>query len=307
LLPEDDEGVTFVTMRATLIFLFDCAALLVLLNSFVRFAHAGFTAERAVGARVLAAGSSLVTLLVAAAIYADAFRRAAMDASRTWFGDSPFTVGLHDAIAPADRFVRDAVNAVNPGNDVVYTPHPALWPIVLIAVAYVVRGLMYLTLERKDLKHAAVTGATYWSHITGYAMIVAFLVEIVGWNAFAVVAVSLLILAACVVGLAGVFEDAGVVFRAVLRVAAHYLHGVSEKLARLGASIAAAIRIFFRRAHRLYLDHVRAPIRRRTSSAIAAAERFDRQAAEELKRENERHRQQFPEDDEAPETGFVTH
>lgn len=290
-------------MRAVVLFIGELVVAAALVNSVVRFSIAGFRSRTRAGALMLTAGlSSLVTLLAMIAIYADAFRRVTMEATVRIFGDGSTAFDVRSVVAPVDRSIRDAVNFVNPGNDVGYRPHPSWWPIAIVVVSYVVRWLIYVAVQRRGLSTAAVTGAAYWSHLTGYASAVGFLVVVARWNAWLVVVGSGVLIGLVLLGLV-VVEDFALLIRTGVDWVWHYLKGVGKEIARAASAFAARVRATLEQAQRLYIRHIRAPLRRFSARAVESSHRFEDNAQRRLEEEDRRQNERFREEEESPESG----
>ena len=295
-------------MRPTLILFVQVATFAVLVNSVIRFGLSGMRDKNGGGMKLLAAFSSLVTLLGLIALYADAVRQTAMQAVRSWTSNEGFIDSFRTVVVGADRFARDLVNSVNPGADVAYRPDRSLWPFAVVVAAFLVRWLIYVALERRQLSDAAATGSVYWSHITAYAMTVAFFILIAGWNPMVVILGSLVLIGAFLVFLTGLFEDLALLVRRAARIVVLYAKGLGRRVAQLCVAFAGVIRLVFERAHYLYITHIRKPLRRVTERAVTAAESFDNSAKDDLTEENRRHRARFHRQEDAPdvpESGHV--
>jgi hypothetical protein len=301
---------SFQKVTPSLIFGAECLLFVVLVNSVFRFAITGFRRAGTphtpgnkgtdadddrvtAGARLLASLSSAVSLAVVVAIYVDSFRRATMNAARSWTSDQSFLNGVQSAVVGGDQAVRSGVNFMNPGPDVSYRPHPSIWPIVIVVSSYAVRWLIYVTVERGNYRNAAITGSAYWSHMTAYAMIVSFLVVVAGWNALLVVPVSMLLVLGLLIGVAGIFEDIFLLVRVGGRLVMTYAKGVGAVLARHTVAVARLVRVMFQRGHELYVERVRMPVQRFTGRLEMAADQFDQRAHDELADEDERNRRLF--------------
>jgi hypothetical protein len=182
---------------------------------------AKFWSESRLGAesvRRLAALSAAVTLLMVLLIYSGEFRKNGLLALQHLHAHAALYGHAGDFLASVDHVFTKIANVLNVFTaDVGYRPDPPVWPAVVLAIGYLVRFLIYRLHTRKSNTEAALTGSVYWSHVTAYAMVVAFCIVVVGWSPLLVVPISMAIVAIFLVSLRLVLEDLGELVRVGLQ------------------------------------------------------------------------------------------
>lgn len=281
-------------MTATLIVLLNAAIVVVLLISALQFWR-----ERWLGSEVLrelAALGSLITLLLVVLIYSGEFLHQSLVALRHWGASWEVQKSVVDVLRPIDEACTDVANAINGvigAAEVGYRPDPPFWPAGLLLLGYLVRFLIYRFSTRKGYRDSALTGAVYWSYITVYLMVLAYLIVVGGFTASVVVPLSLGILAAVVVGVKVFFEDFGLTVRAIVKTAWTEIARVAARIAYLATEFAAGVREALAYANRLYLKRVRVPLRRGIDALEARNQRARRRSDERLAAQNAKHAERF--------------
>lgn len=281
-------------MTATLITVFNLLVAGALCVSVVRFWRESRLGAASV--RRLAALSSAIALLVVLIIYSGEFRHQALLSLRFLGASEHFYNTCRDFLAHFDDVFTKIANAINDvlrASHVGHRPHPPIWPVALLSLGYVIRYFIYRFHTKRGNTDAALTGAAYWSHITTFAMVLAFLIVIAGANPVVLVPVSLVALGAIIVSVKLLIEDFGVSLRAAARTAWTEVARAAERIAYLATEIAGAVRDLLAYASKAYLEHVRKPLRRR----IDALEARNRSARKVTKRrlieQNIRHEERF--------------
>lgn len=262
---------------------------------------ARFWRESRLGAssvRRLAALSSMVTLLIVLMIYSGEIRYNALLSLRYLGANEGLYESARTFLLHFDELFTDMANAINRVlgvEQVGYRPHPPLWPAVLLVAGYAVRFAIYRLHTRKGNVEAALTGAVYWSHITTYVMVLAYLIVIAGLPPTVVVPVSLVVLAVIVISVKLLIEDFGVGLRAAVKTIGTELSRAAGWVAYLATEIAGLVRDLLAYASDAYLEHVRKPLR----GAVASLEKRNDAARESTKKrladQNTRHAERFGE------------
>lgn len=281
-------------MTAVIIVIVNVVVVVALCVSIVRFLRESKLGAQSV--RRLAALSAAVTLLITLLIYSGEFRHQALLAL-SFLGVSK---GLYEAVQSflthfdeVCTSVANAINNVLGAEEVGYRPHPPIWPAQLLVLGYLVRFLIYRFHTRRGNTDAALSGAVYWSHITTYVMVLAYLIVIAGLNPSVVVPVSLIAVGAIVVSVKLLIEDFGVSVRAAAKTIWTEVARAAEWIAYLATEFAGAVRSFLAYASRTYVERIREPLR----DVIAALEERNEEARknskERLAEQNTRHGERF--------------
>ncbi|MGP0049305.1 MAG: hypothetical protein ACLPZR_10740 [Solirubrobacteraceae bacterium] len=258
-----------------------------------------FWSESRLGAesvRRLAALSAFVTLLVVLMIYSGEFRKNGLLALQRVHAHPSLYGHVSDFLTGFDHVFTRVANTLNVfTRDVGYRPNPPLWPAILLLLSYSVRFLIYRLHTRKQHAEAALTGAVYWTHITAYAMVVAFFIVIVGWSAWLVIPLSLVVVVAFLVSVRLIVEDLGELVRVGLQSGWTLLIQAGRWIAEAATEIAAFVRAMLKYASKAYLEHIREPLRRITQ-ALETRNRTIREDSERrLKAQDTRQRERFGE------------
>lgn len=246
--------------------------------------------------RRLAALSTSVALVSAVLIYSGEFRRNALVGLRQLSVSRGFYDGAGNFLLHFDRVCTQIANAVNDllgAPEVGYRPHPPVWPALLLAASYGVRFLIYRLHKVHDNQEAAMTGAVYWSHITTYAMVMAFLIVIVGMNPSVLVPVSLLALLVIVVSVKLLIEDVGVAIRAALETLWTEITRAARRIVYHATAFAALVRTVLAYANDLYVAKIRDPLRRRTKALERRNEAARQASKDRLRAQETRYRERF--------------
>jgi hypothetical protein len=237
----------------------------------------------ATSVRRLAALSSALTLLVALMLYSGELRHNALLGLRQLgAGEGLFEVA-REIVNHLDQFftsIASAINGLIGAEEAGYRPDPPAWPAALLILGYALRFVIYRSHTRKGNAEAALTGAVYWSHITAFAMALAFLIVLGGANPWVLVPGSLVALAAIVVSVKLLIEDFGVGVRAAAETVLTEAARAAGWVAYLATEVAGFVRELLAYASRAYLERVRKPLRRR----IAGLERRNRSTREATKK-----------------------
>lgn len=214
--------------------------------------------------RRLAAMGTLLTLAITLMIYSGEIERQILAALTALGIDGGFYETTSSVLNSVDLACIHAANFINAAlgaADVDYRPYPPAWPAALLIVGYGIRFLIYRSHTKKGNEDAALTGAVYWSHITTYVMVIAFLIVIAGVNPWALIPLSLLATAAIVVSLKLIAEDLGVLLRTLAKTTWTGVVRVGRQVAYFATEFAARVRAFLAYASKAYVDNVRTPLR----------------------------------------------
>ncbi len=244
--------------------------------------------RKAPAQRRLAAAGTLLTLAVTLIIYSSEIDRQILAALTALGIDGGFYETTSSVLHSFDVGCTHAANFINGilgVADVGYRAYPPAWPAALLIVGYGIRFLIYRSHTKKGNEDAALTGAVYWSHITTYVMVIAFLIVIAGVNPWVLVPLSLLATAAIVVSLKLIAEDLGVLLRALAKTVWTGFVRLGRQVAYLATELAARVRAFLAYASKAYVDNVRTPLR-------AWVERVDKRNQDLRKASGERLKEQ---------------
>lgn len=267
------------------------AALCVSIVQFWRGRHLGSATIRE-----LAALSSLITLIIVVLLYSGEFLHESLAVLRELGASADLRKTVADVLAQVDEFCIKVVNAVNGvlgAPDVGYRPDPPVWPALLLGLGYSVRFLIYRFHTRRGNAEAALTGAAYWSFITTYLMVLAYLVVLAQFDPARLIPASLIILAVVVVGVKVFFEDLGLAVRAIAKTLWTEVSRGAAFVAYLATELAAALRQLLSYASRLYIRRVREPLRKGIRAVEARNKRARKEAEERLARQNTAHTERF--------------
>lgn len=246
--------------------------------------------------RELAALSSLITLVIVILLYSGEFLHEALAVLREFGAGAGLREATVSALMHVDEFCIRVVNAINGAlgaPEVGYRPEPPAWPAVLLGIGYSIRFLIYRFHTRRGNVEAALTGAAYWSFITTYLMLLAYLIVLAHFDPAHLIPASLIILAVVVVGIRVFFKDFGLAVRAIAQTLWTEISRGAAFIAYLATEIAAAVRELLSYANRLYIGRIRKPLR----EGIKAVERRNRRAREgaemRLTRQNTAHTERF--------------
>jgi hypothetical protein len=246
--------------------------------------------------RGLAALSSLITLIIVVLLYSGEFLHEVLAALR----ELGVSAGVHQAtvsvVTHVDEFCIELVNRINGAlgaTEVGYRPTPPAWPAVLLGIGYAIRFLIYRSHTRRGNTESALTGAAYWSFITTYLLLLAYLIVLAQFDPAQVIPISLIILTVVVVGVKVFFEDFGLAVRAVARTLWTEISRAGAFIAYLATEIAAAVRELLSYANRLYIKRIRRPLRRGIKKVEARNKRYRKTADDRLTRQNTAHTRRF--------------
>jgi hypothetical protein len=247
-------------------------------------------------ARQLAALSSGLTLVVFVLLYADAFTRNLLAAMRNWGVSSDTYATVHTSMTSFDEFVAHVASTINVfSRSAGYRSSATLWPGLLLASAYAARFCIYRFQTKpihggKKNQNSALTGSVYWSHITAYMMVVAFMIVIIGWSAWWVVPTSLIVLSAFMFSVAWtVVKDLGVVADAVvLKSVGTALIVAGRQVAFLATEVANFIRIALKYANRAYQERISKPLREKMDALKTSNDSWRNASEERLKEQDKR-------------------
>lgn len=281
-------------MTATIIVVVNLIVAVALCVSIIRFwGESRFGSE---SVRQLAALSSAVTLLVACTIYSGEFRHQALLCLSYLGAGESLHVTARDLLAHFDRLFTGIANAINGllgAGRVGYRPHPPIWPAALLILGYIIRFLIYRFHTKRGNTEAALTGAAYWSHITTYVMVLAFLIVITGVNPSVLVPVSVIALGGVVISVKLLIEDFGVSLRAAAKTVWTEIARAAERVAYFATEVAAAVRDLFAYASKAYVERVRKPLRRGIDTLELRNERAREASKERLAEQNLRYVRRF--------------
>lgn len=258
--------------------------------------------------RELAALSSLITLVIVVLLYSGEFLHEVLALMRELGASAGVRKAVVSVLAHVDEFCINVINAINGvlgAPEVGYRPEPPPWPAVLLGLGYSVRFLIYRFHTRRGNAEAALTGAAYWSFITTYLMLLAYLIVLAQFDPARLIPASLITLAVVVVGVRVFFEDLGLAVRAIAKTVWTEVTRGAAFVAYVATEVAAGLRQLLSYANRLYIKRIREPLRSGIGAVEARNERAREGAEERLSRQNtahtERFRQQSPsEDDPGP-------
>lgn len=258
-----------------------------------------FWRERRFGSktiRELAAFSALVTLVIFALIYSGAFLHEILEALKHWGTAWQTRKDVLDLIRPFDEACTSLANAVNGvlgAAEVGYRPEPAQWPVVLLVLGYSVRFLIYRFHTRRGNQDSALTGAVYWSYITAYVMVLAYLIVIARFDAAVVIPISLLLIGIVVVSIKVFIEDVGLTLRVIAKTIGTEVSRAASRLAYFATEFAAAIREALAYANRFYMERIRKPLREGIEALEARNEKTRKTTEERLAEQNAQHAERF--------------
>jgi hypothetical protein len=273
-------------MRAVIYSVVAIAIVAALAVSTVRFWSDG--RRKGAAQRRLAAAGTLLTLAVTLMIYSGEINRQILAALTALGIDGGFYETTSSVLHGFDVGCTHAANFINGilgVADVGYRAYPPAWPAALLIVGYGIRFLIYRSHTKRGNEDAALTGAVYWSHITTYVMVIAFLIVVTGVNPWVLVPVSLLATAAIVVSLKLIAEDLGVLLRALAKTVWTGFVRLGRQVAYFATEFAARVRAFLAYASKAYVDNVRTPLR-------AWVERVDKRNQDLRKASGERLKEQ---------------
>ncbi|HEY4779207.1 MAG TPA: hypothetical protein VIH47_06420 [Solirubrobacterales bacterium] len=259
--------------------------------------------------RRLAALSSALTLAIVVIIYSGEFRHQTLLA----LGELGASKGLHEAAVDVltrfDNICTDVANAINNvlgAEPVGFRPFPPIWPAVILGLGYLIRFVIYRFHTRKRNTEAALSGAVYWSHITTYVMVLAFLIVISGADPSVLVPVSLIALGAIIVSVKLLIEDFGKVLGAVAKTLWTEVSRAAGWIAYIATEVAGFVREALTYASKAYLQHIRKPLERAIEAVDNRNDKTRTDIERRLARQNTRHEKRFGEspvsDDELPKT-----
>jgi len=257
--------------------------------------------------RGLAALSSVITLLIVVLLYSGEFLHEVLAALRDLGASTGIRQAAVSVLTHVDEFCIKIVNAINGilgATEVGYRPEPPVWPAALLGIGYSARFLIYRFHTRRGNAEAALTGAAYWSFITTYLMLLAYLIVLAHFNPASLIPISLIILAVVVVGVRVFFEDFGLTVRVIAQTIWTEISRAGAFIAYLATEIAAAVREALSYANRLYIERIRKPLRTVIQAVEDRNTRARKEAEERLTRQNtaqaERFRQLPSRDDPTP-------
>ncbi len=268
-------------MSSVLIVLINIAIFLALCVSIVQFWRGRRLGSSTI--RELAALSSLITLIVVVLLYSGEFLHESLAALREMNASEGVRQAAVNALTKVDETAIEVVNAVNGvigAPEVGYRPEPPVWPAALLGIGYSIRFLIYRFHTTRGNEEAALTGAVYWSFITAYLMALAYLIVLAGFNAAAVISLSLIVLVVVVVGVRVFFQDLGLAVRAIARTVWTEISRAAAFIAYLATEIAATVRALLSYANRLYIQRIRQPLR----AGVEAVEKRNRRAREKAEK-----------------------
>lgn len=281
-------------MTATLIVLFYLAVVVALCVSIAQFWR-----ERRLGSKVireLAALSALLTLVLFVLIYSGSFLHESLVALRYWTVDPSVRRSVRGVLRTFDEActdVADVINRVLGAGEAGYRPTPSAWPAVLLVSGYVIRFLIYRFHTRKGNRDSALTGAVYWSYITAYVMVLAYLIVVAHLDAVVVIPISLLLITMVVVSVKVFVEDLGLTLRAIGKTIWTEISRVASRIAFLATEIAALVREALAYANRFYLERIRKPLRAGIDAVEARNQKTREMAEDRLTKQNAEHAQRF--------------
>lgn len=246
--------------------------------------------------RELAALSSLITLVIVVLLYSGEFLHEVLAALRELGASAGLREAAVNVLTPVDEFCIKIVNEINGvlgAPEVGYRPEPPVWPAVLLGIGYSIRFLIYRFHTRRGNTEAALTGAAYWSFITTYLMLLAYLIVLAQFDPARLIPVSLIILAVVIVGVRVFFEDFGLTVRAIVQTLWTEISRGAAFIAYLATEIAAAVRELLSYANRLYLNHIRKPLRKAIKAVEDRNMRAREKAEKRLARQNTAHTERF--------------
>jgi hypothetical protein len=256
-----------------------------------------FWRDSQIGARSvrrLASASSAITLLIIVVIYAGEFRRNALSAL-TYIGvDEQTYADAYKLLTDVDDFIVRVVESIRPSDAGVWGhAYPPAWPAILLIVGYTIRFLIYRLHTKKANANAALTGSVYWSHITTYAMTMAFLIVVFGWNPALVVSMSLAILAVATVSIKLWLADLGTVARIAGKSIWTVVSNGARRIAYAATALAAFVRIAANYANRAYVEKIRKPLMTKVDKLEEWNKDQRDASAQKLKDQDDRHALRF--------------
>jgi hypothetical protein len=191
--------------------------------------------------------------------------------------------------------VARAINEALGAGEVGYRPTPPAWPAALLVIGYGVRFLIYRFQTRKGNRESALTGAVYWSYITAYAMAIAYLIVVAGFDAALVIPISLFLIAMIVVSVKVFVEDLGLTLRAIAKTIGTEVSRAASRVAFLATEFAAIVREALAYATDFYMNRIRKPLRTGINSLEDRNKRTRERAEERLAKQNTEHAERFGE------------
>ena len=246
--------------------------------------------------RELAALSSLITMIIVVLLYSGEFLHESLAALRELGASAGVRQAAVNVLTHVDDFCIKIVNAVNGvlgASEVGYRPEPPAWPAVLLGIGYSIRFLIYRFHTRRGNTEAALTGAAYWSFITTYLMLLAYLTVLAQFDPARLIPASLIILAVVVVGVKVFFEDFGLTVRAIVQTLWTEISRAAAFIAYLATELAAAVRELLSYANRLYIKRIRRPLRKALKAVEDRNTRARKKGEERLARQNMEHTERF--------------
>jgi hypothetical protein len=281
-------------MGAVVVVLLCVAILVALCVSIVQFWRGRDLGAETI--RELAALSSLVTLVIVVLLFSGLFLHEALAALREVGASAGLREAAGDALRHVDEACINVINAINGvigGPDVGYRPEPPVWPAVLLGIAYSVRFLIYRFHTRRHNTDAALTGAAYWSFISTFVMLLAYLIVLADFDPVPLIPASLIALAIVVIGVRVFFEDFGLALRVAVKTISTEVSRAASFIAYLATEIAGAVRELLAYANRLYIERIRKPLRRFFDAAENRNKRSREGAQARLARQNAAHTERF--------------
>jgi len=281
-------------MSSVVIVLINVAIFIALCVSIIQFWRGRRLGSETI--RELAALSSLITLVIVVLLYSGEFLHEVIAALQELGASAGVRQAAVNVLAHVDEFCINVVNAINGilgASEVGFRPEPPVWPAILLSIGYSIRFLIYRFHTRRGNTEAALTGAAYWSFITTYLMLLAYLIVLAQFDPARLIPVSLVILAIVVVGVRVFFEDFGLTMRAIAQTLWTEISRAAAFIAYLATEIAAAVRELLSYANRLYIDRIRKPLRKGIKAVEDRNRRAREKAEKRLAKQNTAHTERF--------------
>lgn len=233
-----------------------------------------------------------MTLLAALAIYARPARRVLLRGLVDWHKPTLYADALHVAEA-LTRVADRVVKLVTFGAATSAPSSPALWAAYLLGAAYLIRFSIYVSVFRRRLADANVTGSVIWSHITAFGLVVAFALIVAGWSAWVVVPAAGLALLAMATVLTGVLADAAEIVVSYLQLAWGALLAFAQEVARAAVAFAGLVKDALDHAQAWYMRHISDRVRRHSASVRRRSRDLRLAATARLEQQNRAHKEKF--------------
>lgn len=261
---------------------FQCAVVLVLLNSLIRFMRDA--AKTSSGMRLWAAITSAGVLWLMSIYYGSSIARTMRRVGHwvsMWRGEGGGHP-LSDSASPSiiDGAVFDWWQEFWLRNPPIgwFEPladfSPGRGPLVIIALAYLLRMSIYLTL-RERFDAIEELAASYWAHITAYLLIVVFAHDVFGWGLASLVLGSFVLAVLLALGAIEAFYHVITAVMGALHLVSRTVILAAKAAVRVGVAVARAVKGAREWIQTQWLQFVVGPVRRQYQRANEMLDHVD--------------------------------